>query len=194
MLAFATGSIKLDGVLEEQAWARFLARCVDQLIVGLGLLSLTYGISLPVVQLEPSWDLRLDWLHNGWLGYVTLIGAGVIYDVALLAGFGSTPGKWLLGLTVTAADGARASVPALVKRSAILLSAGLALRVPVLGLLAQVGAGLRLVSKGATLWDSAARLEVQHRPVGFERWALALAALAALAYVCLASALPEIAV
>jgi len=192
MPAFTLDSIKPTTALEDEAWARFLARCVDQLIVGFSLLALTYGISLPLIELQPSWDPPLDWLHNGWLGYAVLIGAGIIYDIALLAGFGSTVGKWLLGVRVTDRLGARASLLALAKRSAVLWSAGLALRIPVLGLLAQVGAGLRLVRKGSTLWDTAAQLRVERRAVGWGRWAIALAIVAALALACLSSALPEI--
>lgn len=193
MLASAASSIKpRAAALEDEAWARFLARCIDQLIVGFVLIAATYGISLPLIRFEPAWGAPLDWLHDGWLGYVLLLGASMIYDITLLAGFGSTPGKWLLGVRVMGPDGAPPSLPAMLKRVAILWSAGLALRVPVLGMIAQVGAGLRLISKGSTLWDSVARLTVERRAVGWPRWVLSLGLLGALALACLATVLPEV--
>jgi len=149
-------------------WRRFLARTIDlnvcATVVSAPILTLAgvvagVGDAVPAAGMENSVaaPLGLDlWL---WTLLVFLIWSPV--EAFCLARYGSTPGKWLFGITVTGADGKFLSFSAAWKRTLLVGLYGYGLFFFFLPLVTQFAAYLRLRREGTTRWDAGCRSRVR---------------------------------
>ncbi|HET8546349.1 MAG TPA: RDD family protein [Bryobacteraceae bacterium] len=86
-------------------------------------------------------------------------------EAALLSVAGTTPGKWLFRITVEDSAGRHPAPATAVRRTFGVLVYGLGLLIPLISLIAQVVAYMRLMDKGATTWDERAGTRVRHREI-----------------------------
>ena len=113
------------------------------------------------------WTARQDigavWL-NQWVMFSQLIPWFVI-EPLLLHHFGSTPGKWLLGLQVVNKDGSRLDLAATTRRSLRVIFTGIGFGWGLLAVFCQVLSLFTARRLGTTLWDHAGGHQVTARPL-----------------------------
>lgn len=125
------------------------------------------------------------------MGYVF---AWAFVEPVLVAAFGTTPGKALLNTRVRNADGSTPSFSEANFRSLVVWFKGIGMGLPIIPLITQIRAYLKLTRSGITSWDREAQTRVQHGPIGLVRGVLAFLIIAGLfIFTLLDSYLPAIA-
>ena len=114
-----------EDVLETHSWRRFFARSIDTALCGLPVTFLLYVV-LRTVPGDSAW---MDFL-------IGLVGWGVMFLVEplLLARYGTTPGKWIMGITLTRPDGERLSYREGLERTVLLFCCGEAFSIPLVNI------------------------------------------------------------
>jgi uncharacterized RDD family membrane protein YckC len=128
---------------------RFAARTVDQALLVLIIILIFAAIDPGVVELALA----------GWLLLA------IPLEAALLSSWGTTPGKWLLGVTVRDGRGAKLRFGQALRRAAAVWTFGLALDQPI-GFVTGPLSFRRLRRSGATYWDALDGSRVDHAAVG----------------------------
>lgn len=129
---------------------RFLARFLDLAIYGL----CCYFILFVVLHRFPPEDIWMEYAI-GYLPVLVMLAA----EPFLLHWFGTTPGKWLLGISVNTFNGRRLSIREGWERTIKMSLIGLGLCLPVLSLICQ-GRSFILARRNEYLyWEMGSRIE-----------------------------------
>ncbi len=112
-------------------------------------------------------DIR-GMMGNAWVVFPHYI-PWFILETLLLHHFGTTPGKWLLGLKVTNLDGSLLSLGAATRRSARVLFTGIGFGWGLLTVFCQVLSFFTTKRLGNSLWDHAGGHRVSATPLRPER-------------------------
>jgi uncharacterized RDD family membrane protein YckC len=148
-------------------WRRFFARCVD--IYTLGLLSLIVvilGASILFPSKAPVFAKILD---NQIIANCVLLIWWIPLEAFLLSTAGTTPAKWLFGMSIKTTDGNNLSFEAALQRSFLVVLQGMAFGIPIVAILTHMFAYRRLTNTGTTLWDTTVNSVVSHKTWGAER-------------------------
>lgn len=132
-------------------WRRWTARLLDMFWFGL-VLGTVLALA-GVTGLESANSIALN---------VLVLALYVPVEALVLSAFGSTPGKRLLRISVTNADGSRLTFGTAMERSVQVWLRGLALGLPVIFLFTMVASFIRLSREGRTAWDQKLDLRVTH--------------------------------
>ena len=158
-------------------WIRFWARLLDiadfSLFVALGLHLAKSMVALPGVG-----------ARSAVAGLVLLL-AWVMFEAVLLATWGTTPGKWLLKISIERRDGAALDFASALRRSFAVWLKGLGCGLPVISLFTLVIAWQRLREKAETSWDRDGGFVIGHEDIGILRGLAAMMAFASIAAVWL---------
>jgi len=141
------------GATAAHPWMRYFARVADILISAVGL-GVVIGIAVPA----------LAEINSALLG-VLVIFVWIFIETVLLATWGTTPGKWLLGITVRTRHGARLDEGAAFRRSFNVWLRGLGLGIPIVSLFTLIMSYKRLKEQGETSWDADGHYVVSHAPM-----------------------------
>lgn len=139
-------------------WRRLFARYLDLQILGAIPLSITAPILL---HFFPS-PLPDAWTFLGGLG----ICFAVALESLFLSRLATTPGKWLLGISVREGDGRKLTPLHAQKRAISATFRAVPISLPLFGPLAYRD----LKKRGATKWDRKGGYIVTHSPISEERW------------------------
>jgi len=112
-------------------------------------------------------------MNNIWVMVGQLVPWFIVESV-LIHRFGTTPGKWLLGLRVTNTDGTALSLPAATLRSVRILIGGIGFGWPLLALFCQAFSFFAAKRLGKPLWDHAGGHHVLAKPLAAWRIATML--------------------
>lgn len=126
-------------------WIRFFARSIDMCLA----FAAVCGAAL---KLHVSPYVTGGVMVAGW----------VFLEAAMIAIFGTTPGKLLLGVYVRRHDGKHLTYQQALRRSVEVWLVGMGLGLPVISLIAEVMAHLDLNHNGASTWDRRRCLIVHH--------------------------------
>lgn len=163
-------------------WRRFFARFYDQLIF-FAVFYLIYRYYANYVFFE-DWMLALEFAAIGIVLYFLL-------ETAAIAAFGSTLGKWMLSIGITAADGQKPKRMQLIKRNLMAALFGLGLDIPpfiFITMIMQYRKLKKAGNEGMTTWDRACGTSAS--PADFKAYRLLLIIPAlVLVIICLANAL-----
>ncbi len=113
------------------------------------------------------WAARQDIeaaLMNPWVMFLQYVPWFAI-EPLLLHYFVTTPGKWLLNLTVTNLDGSRLDLPAAIRRSLRVMFTGVGFGWPILALFCQALSLFTARRLGNTLWDHSGGHRVNAGPL-----------------------------
>jgi len=134
-------------------WARLFDTWLFSLLIGAGV-----GLLFPALfeRLDP-----LGRLGDTLVG-VLVVPFALLVDAALMALFGTTPGKLLAGIRVETLDGRRVGQEAFARNARVYID-GLWLGLPLLNLIGMSRARNRLLEEGATRWDEKAGTRVVER-------------------------------
>ncbi len=167
---------------------RFWARYFDYSLVAV-IVILFSDITIPRV--EPGISLSEfyrsygelyateEMLQLGRRLFYALIGWHLLEGV-LLALFGTTPGKALFGMRVTAEDGSAVAPVVGIARGFLVFLLGVGMTISWIMILAMGISLFRLMSRGQTVWDQMLRLRPHHTPLSLTRILLAIGAFFAL--------------
>jgi uncharacterized RDD family membrane protein YckC len=148
-----------EAVASPHPWHRWLARMLDVGCFG-GLMGMVMGAVAPDVLLGAN-DIALN---------LMLLALWVPVETLLISAYGTTPGKALLRIRVTNADGHSLPPGTALERSFQVWMGGLGFGVPLVSLITMVMAYNRLEKQGSTAWDHALGVRVAQRHVGVGRW------------------------
>ncbi|MEZ5692078.1 MAG: RDD family protein [Rickettsiales bacterium] len=129
-------------------WRRFWARWVDYSIWGFFLFSALVFFILNSGLVFP------EYLDNRVFLSISIVTTWVIIEPFFIALWGSTPGKWMLGVKVLRIEGNKLSLSESVLRSIQVWLKGLAIGFPLFNLFAMARARTKLVNEGSTSWDT----------------------------------------
>ena len=135
-------------------WVRFCARGVDNLLV-----SFLVGFVLGLIY-EPVLEMP-DIL----LGIIVMF-VYVFVEPAMLAGWGTTPGKALLRVRLRNSDGSKLSYTEALSRAFLVWFRGEGFGIPIIGFFTQIHAYNRLTKQGITSWDEDGNFTVSHQVIG----------------------------
>ena len=148
-----TASLGPDLDITAHPWRRYFAKTIDLWVLGL---SPIFIIAVMVAVVFPQASAGLERLFgNSLVAIFLLFGSWLFGEALLLSLFGSTPGRLLLGLKVRdARSGARLPFGTAFTRGVLVLVQGMAVGVPIIGLITHLFAYNRLTSTDTTLWDA----------------------------------------
>lgn len=157
------------------AGKRLFARYLDVMSIGL----LAAVVLVALIGDAIAWPEQL--MHDGgvpdtglllWLAFVTML----LLEAVLIATFGTTPGKTLLGLRVESRDGTKPSFAQSWSRAFSVFARGCAFGIPVLSQVAMLVAGVQTLNSGNAPWDEAQGLRVRSNPVDGGQWKIIIIA------------------
>jgi len=131
-------------------------------------------------------------LFDQLMGLLLVFASGIPLETLMLSTIGTTPGKWLFGISVRRADGGTLTFGQSAARAFGVSVQGMGFGVPIISLFTLVSAYQRLQKTGSTLWDAATDSVVSHVAWGPWRWVFAvLAVLASITVLFLLSILEK---
>lgn len=138
-------------------WVRFWARIFDFALA-------TLVIVLIVAIITP---LSLD-MPEPLLGMVVLF-VWIFIEATLLSTWGTTPGKWLLRITLRDSAGRILTNSDALYRSFLVWWRGLGIGIPIVSLITLIVAYRNLSKNGITTWDHDGNLVLSHKRIGTPR-------------------------
>lgn len=150
------------------AWVgkRLAARYIDVFSLGL------FGASAWWAATEGRKGVEAAVGADLWLLLFMALALWFVAESLLIGLFGTTPGKWLMGLRVRDDRGAAPGIPRALKRSFAVYARGLAFGLAILTPIAIFIAGVQTLNKGAAPWDNGLTVEdsgasAQWQVIGF---------------------------
>ena len=161
---------KQRDVAEPHPWRRYFARAIDLTLVGLMVSLVQY------VLLHRNYTTVSRWEDI----VCALIGWGLLLllEPLLLARFGTTAGKWCMGITVTRPDGERLSYSEALERTAAVWLYGAGLGISIVELVCNYRSYRRYMNGEELAWESGSIERFDERGTG--RMVLLYAAITAL--------------
>lgn len=157
-------------------WRRYFARLIDYGIFG-------FGLGVFATAVLPDFASYSETAGSGfWLSISCLLALATVPIEALLISSKActTPGKWLLGIRVVAADGQPLPFNRSFARAFTIWFQGVAIGLPVLPLFTMFFSYRQLTRTGATAWDESTDAKVKHGAWSPEKVVLAVIVVAAL--------------
>lgn len=153
----------------DQAWARYLARSFDVLLLTPVTVIVYLVATLPLVDVLPPWAQSAI----GMAVIETLAGlvAILLVEPLVVAATGTTPGKWLMGIRIRRLDGGKPGYFAAVGRTAYVMIFGFAVGLPILSFVAAVLGRGQLLTNGTTIWERLSEGFAHHRRRSVWVWA-----------------------
>lgn len=163
------GTIRTD-TIRANPWLRFLGRMADYGILGL----LLFGIQLIFPAFHPNRALE-SWIPIEYVIWIPI-------EALLLAYWGKTPGKWLVGARIQSRGFHRLELRSSFRRAFFVWFRGLGMGILGINFLCMLVSYYRLQLVKTTSWDLEERIEVTHSPVAQWRLWVAFALLFSLFY------------
>ncbi len=103
------------------------------------------------------------------IDFVITLFIWLFVEAALLASWGTTPGKWLFGIKVRDQKGNLLLFNKALQRSFLVWLKGMALGLPIIKLITNVIAYGKLMKLGKTTWDESCQTNILHQKLGLLR-------------------------
>lgn len=143
-------------------WRRYFARIIDLYIFSFALGWLTI-----LLVLTPEYAEQVSRVTDNIVVAGFIIGISIIpIEAILLSNFGTTPVKWIFGISVKRNNGSNLSFYEAVNRSVLVWMRGVALYVPLFQLIASYLSYRDLTKLGETSWDKDTGSVVSHKEWG----------------------------
>jgi len=159
-------------VADAGIFSRFTARSFDSMLIVVFL-----TMVLPTLPVSPR-------AQDTIVGYCALF-LWVFVEAALLAAWGTTPGKWLFGVTVRTRGGAKPDFGTAVHRSLSVWWQGMRAGLPIASLISAIRTWIRIRNYREATWDAESALVVNQRVRAWRLIALGLVVLGGLALIAI---------
>jgi uncharacterized RDD family membrane protein YckC len=143
-----------EPVPQVRPWVRYWARMMDIFLFGL-VFGGVAGILYPPI---------LD-VHDTLLGMILLF-VYLFFEPIMLTAWGTTPGKALLRISISKANGDKPTYREALSRSVSIWAGGLGFGIPLVSLITLVLSFSRLKKDGITSWDKGGNFRVSHWRIG----------------------------
>lgn len=163
---------------EDQAWARWIARSVDSILILPIVFAAVIAMSIAVEmgRLPPEF---ITWADDpvaaGVVEIVLTFVIFLLWEPLFISNTGTTPGKWIMGVGVRRDDGSRVGFFTGIGRFLMVWAVGLGLFIPLVALICMLIARSTLIADGLTVWDSRLKLTVTHKKRHPIVWVLVIA-------------------
>lgn len=158
-------------------WRRYFARIIDITVLSAAL-GLVLGIALFAASPALYEKLFLGEVAQNRVTEAMLSTLLVVPVLMLLIGlFGTTPGKWFMGVRITRRDGQPIGLGAALAREFDVYVRGFALGVPIISLFTLIAGYKTLTSDGVASWDRNKPWVVTYRPDGTKQVLLVIVGL-----------------
>lgn len=148
-------------------WRRYLARSIDGVLAGgVAMFIVSAAFYLFAPELAAEIEGALSGTFGGYVYGFVLLALGIPVQALLICAFGGGPGKWLLGVRVTDADGKRLGYGAALWREAKVWTMGLGCGLPFVSLFTLISSYSALEDDAVASWDDQTGDVVTHRPTG----------------------------
>ncbi|NTV90732.1 MAG: RDD family protein, partial [Clostridiales bacterium] len=131
-----------NSVYDVHPWPRFFARLIDYSIISF--------IIYVILEAIPAAEKFRGLIQ--FTGFVPVF-VWIFFEAVLLSAWGSTPGKWLMNISVRAPDGSRLRLSEALERSFSVWFGGMGLGIPIFTLILSLRAFIELTERGWTRWD-----------------------------------------
>lgn len=148
-------------------WRRFFARTVDLILFGLpvfGVAAFLFGYFFP-----ENVDIVIRQLENPIVAGVMVYVVWIPIESMFLSVAGTTPAKWVFGISVRTTSGSKLNYGDALKRTLLLWVQGEGFGIPIITLFTRLFAYRRLTKTGSTLWDEDVGSLVKHSEWGVVR-------------------------
>jgi len=147
-------------------WRRWLARLID--LAGLAvLISFILGVASEYPPLAPTYELWMATPDFAWGVIVALINIPI--EAMLISQFGTTPAKWLFGISVLLEDGRKPPISVAFRRALDVFARGCGCYIVGLGGIMALVGYYRLLKRGTTYWDTTQGTVVFHKKWSYKR-------------------------
>lgn len=143
-------------------WARYLARTIDLWLVCWVVLIVTILLNVYGI---------LEFGKYQFIISVFVI--RLVLESILISDFGTTPGKWILGISVLKFNNTNLSFWEALKRNIYVYVAGEGLSVPVISVFVLLNSYSYLKNYKFTYWDGLLQTKVVHKPIKIVQWIFA---------------------
>ena len=145
-------------------WRRFFARTVDLLTLGVPILLLAAFLVGYLFPQNVNGFVKA--LENPITAGIILYLFWLPVEAGFLAVIGTTPAKWVFGISVVSNEGMKLSYASALQRSFLVWIQGEGLGIPLVTLFTRIFAYRRLTRTGTTLWDTSVGSVVKHKKWG----------------------------
>lgn len=139
-------------------WTRFMARIIDNTLF-------TILLGWILAFLVPAF---MEAINGTIFGFLSLF-SWIFVETLLLITLGTTFGKWLLRIQITANDGQKPTLPHAFKRSIKVWFFGLAMGIPFINLFTLISAHSGLSKNRITSWDKTEKFTITHGEINIYR-------------------------
>ncbi len=151
-------------VNQKRPWVRYFARIIDYIVFEFLITILLTFIFLLVA---PS---VIEWFYYNELTYITYLAFSFFiymswnfFEALLLSKWGTTIGKWLLGVSLTDSFGNKLTYEDALSRSFQVWIKGMGLGLPIVSIITLIVSYTRLNEEGKTSWDFKGNYVVKHK-------------------------------
>ncbi len=159
--------MKTEILVNTHPWRRYFARLIDLIAIG----GLIFVLSINfLVYLLPENIILINTIFGNII--VELIIQYILWvpiEALFISFFGTTPGKWLYGISVIKIDGTKLSFSESLERAIFVWVKGDAFGIPIILLITNYFGYKRLTKSETTLWDNEVNSIVVHKKWGFIR-------------------------
>lgn len=158
-------TIAFERERDNQAWARWLGRLMDRLLMVplIFAVFLVLGGLVQIGRLPPEFVAFADDPIQATIAEIVVaLVLWTLWEPLFLSNTGTTPGKWIMGVRVRRPDGRNIGLFTAFRRFIWVYFAGLGLGIPLVSLICMLVARAKLVGDGVTGWDRGLGIEVTH--------------------------------
>jgi len=148
-------------------WRRFFARTVD--LFTLGMLIFLVVAFLIGYLFPQNVEGFVKAVENPITAGIVVYLLWLPVEAGFLAATGTTPAKWVFGISVVSTEGKKLSFSSALKRTFLVWIQGEGLGIPLVTLFTLLFAYRRLTKSGTTLWDTSVGSVVTHKKWGVFR-------------------------
>lgn len=164
-MTIADAPIPFERERDNQAWARWLGRLLDRSMLLPFVFAVFLGLGglVEFGRLPPEFVAFVnDPLQAAIAEIVVALVLWMLWEPLFLSNTGTTPGKWIMGVSVRRPDGSKLGLFTAFRRFVWVYFAGLGLGIPLVSLITMLISRAKLVGDGVTGWDSGLGVEVTH--------------------------------
>lgn len=145
----------LLGTICPHPFARLIARCIDLSLCGV----VIFAMMRFLIRVNPTIDPYKGLSTEAYVAVISTYLFMLILEPFCLNIFGTTPGKFILGIRVTAIDGSKLSLKDGYIRCLKLMIYGLGLMLPIISIIAMISSCMKCSRQELLLWDMGIRLD-----------------------------------
>jgi len=142
-------------------WVRFWARMIDYSLLAFVILLVSSALGFPFISMQP-------------LFWMVILFIWIFIEALFIASWGTTPGKWLLCVSVRDEFQHKLKFSDALSRSFSVWWLGMGVGLPIVSFITMIVAAVKLSNTGMTSWDRRSSYRIMHGKIGVLRCIIAI--------------------